>query len=87
MMRTKLRSWGDDPHTGSKLMYIPSQSICDAVFSLTGPMAVFSQLRVVVYGHSYIHWAMKHALRTGWGRNLDLGTSIFNGKEIQWCLA
>ena len=27
-----------------------------------------------MYGHSYIYWAMKHALRTDWGRDLSVGT-------------
>ena len=36
-------------------------------------MTASSWLQVVVYGHSYIHWAMKHALRTDWGHNLGVG--------------
>ena len=47
-------------------------------------MADFAQLRVVVFGHSYVHWAMKHAVRTGWGRNVSLGAFAMLKWKGKW---
>ena len=61
-------------------MFVPSLNRSDAVFSFSESRAASLQLRVAVYGHSFIHWAVKHAMQSGWGCDLGLGASA----ALEW---
>ena len=62
--------------------------VAGLVSFVAGAEVLKKRLRILIVGHSFIFWAVRHAAKSPWGSNLRLGASAqlewFGERYMQW---